>query len=114
MKRTKQCPKCESVRIGYLEEQLDADDRVEHADRSHPDRIRAVHGFTPRFAGVHSVPVWGNTPSYRPLVGALEAYVCTDCGYFETFVKEPRTVAWEQLVGFSWVNPPPPEGGPFR
>jgi len=49
-----------------------------------------------------------------PEVGRLEAYVCADCGYHETYVKEPDAVPWDRIAGFAWVNPPPADTGPFR
>jgi len=31
-----------------------------------------------------------------------EAYVCTECGYFEEYVKDPGAVPWEKLAPFHW------------
>jgi hypothetical protein len=42
----------------------------------------------------------------------MEAYVCTSCGYIESYVKDPDKVPFEKLKHFSWVNPP--AGGPCR
>ena len=55
--------------------------------------------------------VLGNT---RQGVGVLEAFVCTDCGYVETYVKDPSTVSFEQIRGFTWVNEPNAQRGTFR
>jgi hypothetical protein len=47
-------------------------------------------------------------------VGALEAHLCAECGYFETYVTAPASVPYDELKGFQWVNDPPPEGGAYR
>jgi hypothetical protein len=113
MKRTKHCPKCQSRRIGHLAEQLDRDDNVvgsgKDAGVMHEARSRAV-GYVAeeRDTGFFNYGV------VRPVVGKLEAYVCTDCGYHESYVVEPRTIEWDRLVGFSWVNPETGTDGPFR
>ena len=46
--------------------------------------------------------------------GMLEAFVCTECGYLETYVKDPTTVPFEKLRGFSWLNEPNAQRGTFR
>lgn len=35
----------------------------------------------------------------------VEAYVCTECGYFEEYVKNPADVEWEKLAPFRWHRP---------
>ena len=57
--------------------------------------------------------VEGHETEYVP-VGQLEAWVCTECGFYETYVKDPSTVPFDELDGFRWVHPRPVEGGPFR
>lgn len=47
-------------------------------------------------------------------VGVLEAYVCTKCGYLETYVKQPDQVPFEKITGFKWVNTSPDAAGPYR
>lgn len=97
MKRTKQCPKCESLRIGYLPSQPDvAHGRVaERAVGNDPDRES----------------MWN---LHRGLAGTLEAYLCADCGYYESFVKDIERVQLDKLEGFRWVNPETPEPTPYR
>ena len=95
MKSTLQCPKCNSTRIGYL-------NRVEGESASDPDRK----------VGRRREDVGWLGDGYRP-VGDLEGYVCTDCGYFEEYVRNPRSVPWDTLQGFRWCRPellsiPPP------
>src|SRR4051812_43947615 len=99
MKRTRQCPKCQSVRIGYLPEQPDADDVIPRPEHPALDRSLPAIGTNSTLAirtlgmSTESVNtgVWmhGNV---RPMIGKLEAYVCTECGYHETYVASPETV----------------------
>lgn len=88
MKKRRQCPLCHSRRIGHLEEVQDtaANRMVVGTDASGL--------FTKR-------------------IGQLEAYVCTDCGYYQTYVKTPESIPYEQLEGFRWVEQQPVKG-PFR
>ena len=46
--------------------------------------------------------------------GELEAYLCASCGYFETYVKHAETIPFDELDGFSWLNPAIGEEGPYR
>lgn len=94
MKASKQCPKCKSLRIGYLETQLD----LAHA------------GPAQGYVGKGPGSIWRHE-----FIGALEAYVCADCGYHESYVKDVAAVRWERVEGFRWVNEDPgPGSGPFR
>ena len=86
MKQSKRCPKCQSARIGYLEYQT--------------DKVGGVTG--PRSVG-HLVKQQAMTIDLSD-AGDLEAYVCTECGYFESFVKQPEAVPWPELAGFRWIN----------
>lgn len=118
MKRTKQCPKCQSLHIGHLAFQVDANDVLVERDETRDRQfINAPRQAVARSIGLLRTP----TPAFAigmtkalPLVGQLEAYVCTECGYHETYVREPKTLPWDDLQGFTWVNSDPPEGGPFR
>ncbi len=118
VKRSKQCPKCESKRIGYLDFQPDANDVV--ARRGDPATDFTAHmnrsgQVITRALGVSSEPTRGSsgTPAW-PLYGKLEAYVCTECGYHETYVADVKKIQWDKLHGFAWLNPDPPPDGPFR
>lgn len=100
MKKSKQCPKCHSLKIGLIEKQIDRSGEY--------DTSRS------RFVGEHKVPglLWGQNDER---VGTLAAYVCTACGYFESYVNGPESVPWNELVDFRWLNPAPPDSeGPFR
>lgn len=113
MKRTKQCPKCESRRIGYLPQQPDLDNvaMLDNGQIGDPDEH--VHGRPIGVGGTRNTGIlaWGNV---RMFVGTLEAYVCTDCGYYETYAADPKAVPWATIQGFRWVHPDPAETGPFR
>ena len=97
MKSSHQCPKCGSRRVGHMEHQWDSGDEGEAAKRP-VGRMR-----------------WGGKVFgvFEP-VGELEAYLCGDCGYFESYVKDPDSVDYDSLVGFRWLNEPPPKDGPYR
>lgn len=96
MKASKQCPKCSSLKVGSLETV---------PDYSHGSAV------SPAVAGL-SAPsdFWGIQKGF----GLLEAYVCAECGFFETYVKDPATVPFEQIVGFRWLNETPDSKMPYR
>jgi predicted nucleic-acid-binding Zn-ribbon protein len=95
MKASKQCPKCDSLRIGYLP--------------TLPDLGRS--GIGQRSIGKELVDsVWASDQ----LHGTLEAYLCGDCGYFETYIQEVSKVPLEKLEGFRWINAETDGAGPFR
>ncbi|MBI2388345.1 MAG: hypothetical protein HYV09_01900 [Deltaproteobacteria bacterium] len=86
MKRTWRCPKCNGARIGYFETLPDS----AHGEASKPRMIgnQVVGSFLGLQAHQGAAPV--------------EAFVCTECGYFEEYVKNPTTIPWDQFVGFRW------------
>jgi predicted nucleic-acid-binding Zn-ribbon protein len=98
MKASKQCPKCHSLKVGYLEHVLD------HAYNRHVD---AVVGLTSLKVSAWSGPL-------GEAKGTFEAYVCSACGYYETYVKDPASVPFEQIAGFHWLNEHPDSGQPYR
>lgn len=87
MKMSRQCPKCQSLKVGYLESLLDSE-----GERETSQKIGKV-----------TEELWNfrvNTAA-----GEVEAYICTECGYFETYVKEAKSVPWDDMFGFHWLNP---------
>lgn len=98
MKNTKQCPKCDSRRVGQITYQPDADGggrtawrvigRPRYSDAA--DKLDTAH------------------------LGLLEAYVCTECGYHESYVKDVESVRWSELSGFRLLNPEAESDGPYR
>lgn len=99
MKTSKQCPKCHSLDIGVL------------------DIAALPHGtevldFRPQPAGVIKRKSWP-MPVFIP-VGRLEAWVCTNCGYYETYVCQPDQVDFTNLHSFRWAGQAPPNSGPYR
>jgi predicted nucleic-acid-binding Zn-ribbon protein len=80
MKKSERCPKCGSTTIGHLENVWD----------SNADHL--VVGTTKDFL-------------IRP-AGTLEAYICAECGYYETYVKDPTSVRFGELRGFRWIKAP--------
>jgi hypothetical protein len=93
MRTSNKCIKCGSLAIGHLE------------------RLYELTGDRKAGLPTSMLGVLGST---RQGAGPLEAYVCTECGYFETYVKAPATVPFHQLRGFRWVNEPNPQRGTFR
>ena len=93
MKASKQCPKCDSLRVGYLENVLDS---WGPSYPLKPAKMGKV-GLNPISA-----------------TGELEAYICAECGFYETYVKDPGALDFDNIVGFHWLNPPPLEEGPYR
>ncbi len=121
MKRTKQCPKCQSLKIGYLPSQPDAEDVITTkfggTDKSLPSIGGPERSLASRALGLSTETVQTGYAKYgtmTPLLGRLEAYVCTACGYHETYVAEPANIPWEKLVGFAWVNEGAAADGPYR
>lgn len=88
MKASRQCPKCTSKRIGFLEMQ---------ADQTKGSPTGRALGFTGAYDGYIG-------QSKRDPIGLLEAYVCMDCGYHESYVTAPDRLQWQQLAGFHYVN----------
>jgi hypothetical protein len=80
MKKSERCPKCDSTTIGYLE----------HVWDSNADHL-----------------VVGTTKDFLiKTAGALEAYICAECGYYETYVKSPHSIKFTELRGFRWLKAP--------
>ena len=88
MKASKQCPKCSSRRIGFLEMQ---------ADQTKGSPVGRSLGFTGEYGNYLG-------SARRDPIGLLEAYVCADCGYHESYVKSPELLQWQALAGFRWVD----------
>lgn len=89
MKRTWQCPKCTSRRVGYFENVVDQSQRGAS--------VRKIgEAQTGQMLGLSVVEA----------VGEVEAFVCADCGYFEEYVKEPQSIDWNAMRGFRWCQSP--------
>jgi predicted nucleic-acid-binding Zn-ribbon protein len=95
MKQTKQCPKCDSRKVGYVNYQ------PEGSGESFRWRVVARVREPQRHDSL-------------PRIGELEAYVCTACGYYESYVRDPSGTRWGELSGFRMLNPEPDTEGPYR
>jgi len=93
MRTSDKCIKCGSLAIGHLSRLLDD---------------------TGERGATFATAVLGVDATTRHAAGPLEAYVCTACGYLETYVKDPPSVPFAKLRGFRWVNDPDVRRGPFR
>lgn len=89
--RSGKCPKCKGFRVGQLEARWNEG---------------AEGQFVPLFLGVDA-ETW-------KAMGVLEAYVCAECGYLETYVRTPEKIPFDALEGFRWLNEEPQREGPFR
>ena len=112
MKASKQCPKCDSLRVGYLEALPDVHDRSGGPGTTAPVKHQAVGVVVTRPAQKTFIGLVA--PEASVVQGELEAYLCADCGYFEHYVKSPEDVPFDKLEGFHWLNPEAAEAGPYR
>jgi len=116
MKSNKQCPKCKSLRIGLLSTQ-GPDDTLKGESEIVDVRTRGGHGHISNPFAIGLGPTKATTETVTRTVESfheLEAYICADCGYFESYVRTPDEVPWNDLVSFRWVNAAPPREGPYR
>jgi hypothetical protein len=97
MKASKQCPKCHSLKVGYLEYV---------ADRGRETYQESIVGLT--------VPHRNRLLKTAEPIGTLEAYLCADCGFYETYVRDPGSVPFDSIEGFHWLNDPTSTGQPYR
>lgn len=95
MKRTGICPKCNSQKVGYLENIIH---RTEGQAAELPVR---GHCAAPLGVG-ESVSGGFIKVTIESPVGQLEAYFCASCGFYETYVKEPDSIPFESITGFKW------------
>ena len=99
MKKTGVCPKCNSNKIGYLENVI---------QRTEADiGSQAVRGHCPAPLGIERSGSEGFLKVIKVgPVGMLEAYICSSCGFYETYIKEPSSVSYDSIIGFKWISPP--------
>jgi hypothetical protein len=98
MKQTGVCPKCNSKKIGYLENVI---------QRTEADiGSQAVRGHCPAPLGISRSESGGFIKVIKEgPVGMLEAYICGSCGFYETYIKEPSSIQYESIIGFKWISP---------
>ena len=98
MKQTGICPKCNSRKIGYLENVIH---RTEADTGS-----QALRGHCPAPLGVSRSESEGFIKVIKEApVGKLEAYICGSCGFYETYIKEPSSIQFKSIIGFKWISP---------
>jgi predicted nucleic-acid-binding Zn-ribbon protein len=90
VKRTKQCPKCHSLDVGYLERMLDY--------------------TTLGPVAQHLAQRVDN----EGVVGQIEVYVCTGCGFLESYVRDHELMDFGQLSGFRFLNARDAKTTPYR
>ena len=99
MKKSGACPKCGSKKIGHLE------NVVHRVDTVYESTKITDHAHAP--LGINREETKGILTIITEVpVGQLEAYLCADCGFYETYIKEPGRVPYDSILGFTWVNSP--------
>jgi len=89
MKRSWKCPKCNGTKIGYL-------DNLYDSGGAEQARSRTLQMGQEQEGGIFS---------QRHIYKAeVEAFICTECGYFEEYVREPEKVRWDKLPFFRWCT----------
>jgi hypothetical protein len=97
MKSTGVCPKCNSKKIGYLE---NVTQRTEASTGT-----QAIRGHCPAPLGIERSESGGMLKVIKEgPVGTLETYFCGSCGFYETYIKEPSNIPYESLIGFKWID----------
>lgn len=92
MKKTRQCPKCDSLKIGFLPnalpELLQEDPVSPRHEEDPPQRLNPIEQML----------------AQSRIVDRLEAFICTDCGFYEMYLGHPESMRFEQVDGFRWLN----------
>ena len=120
MKRTGQCPKCGGTRIVHLQRVLDAtewgpaDEGGMASSTDPPSKRRGLVPVSRCLARIvadetrTSPGLFGGTSTQEVrverLVAQTEAYVCTECGWFEEYVARPEEVPWNRAEGGRWYS----------
>lgn len=97
MKKTGVCPKCKSQEIGYLENVIHRTDTFVGS--------QAVIGHSNAPLGIERSQSGGLIKLIKEgPVGALEAYICTACGFYELYIKNPSDINYDGIVGYRRVG----------
>ena len=99
MKKTGICPKCDSQKIGFIENVLNKTQGTVGS--------RQVVGYPKAPVGItRSETSSGFLGSIvrNTSAGELEAFFCTECGFFETYIKNPAELDYEKIEGFKMIN----------
>ena len=95
MKKSSRCPKCGGAKVGRLETVQDLSDASYRLGRPAPRQLAVA---------TETQKGWLGESTVEQLAGEVEAYVCTECGCFEEYVKDPAHVPWAKLAGLHWCN----------
>lgn len=90
MKKSWACPKCQSKKVGYLES-------------VHDNSSPSEGGSNKRMIGMQSVGATFGMKAFQA-TGIIEAFVCTECGYFEEYVHDAASFNWDAIQGFRWCK----------
>lgn len=105
MKRTHRCPKCSSQRIVLLPHVLDAADWSGAGNACDPAQREAQNPVRRQLAVVARRGSHWFQSTVVEHTADTEAYVCTECGYFEEYVKNPQAIPWGEVEGATWLAP---------
>jgi predicted Zn-ribbon and HTH transcriptional regulator len=113
MKHTRRCPKCSGQRIVRLAHVLDAADWGGAGGTHDPGRREGLQPVRRQLAViVREAKSFGLARRVdAELTAQTEAYVCTECGFFEEYVKAPSEIPWSGVEG---AVPLDPIGGETR
>ena len=101
MKATATCPKCQSQHIARVTHVADATGYVGFGND-----ITANGGRAPVARRLLASVAEDGT---QKTTGDVEAYVCTQCGYFEEYLADPTKVDWKHVVGaYAYKKASPP------
>jgi len=98
MKQTHICPKCKATKIGYINNVINKTD-TRAGSYSVVGYSNAPLGTTTS----ESKKSFGIKVVKKESIGELEAYICTSCGYYETYIKSP-SIQYENIDGFKWIT----------
>jgi len=99
MKQTHICPKCKAIKIGYINNVINKCDTSAGS--------YSVIGYSNAPLGTttsESKKSFGIKIVKRVTEGELEAYLCASCGYYETYIKSPSKIQYENIDGFKWIT----------
>jgi hypothetical protein len=108
MKRTGKCPKCQSQKVIRLAHVADAGEW----------EGQGAGGLQSR-TGIQSVPrrvlhrkvekagMFGSKSAVFEPTGETEGYICSECGYLEEHLLQPKSIDWSTIEGATWHKPVP-------
>lgn len=86
---------------------LSDETRCDRCDSQRTGRIGTVGSRGPQIGVVSPKrPWWRYIFARREGIGRITGIVCVDCGYLNTFVQRPKTIPWDCMERFEWLEQP--------